>query len=296
MSDRTSGDPMAVAIASMIQDSYGLSLKRFNGMRGDKAALGVSLAEGRQSLEMITKRSLQAFNVVRKFRRLDFAGAFKELGLSESKGRAMKRGWRGTARDFASLQLEVSFGWMPFCSDLYTAAKVLSTPLAYEAATKAGNTLKRSYVNSPPPKPSKNLHEVEVRTQVGAVLTVSNPNLDLANRMGLTNPLAVVFELIPFSFVPNWFVNFEEFLGQFTEYYGVSVDRPFYSEKVQDNMSSFVLDSGSFFSQGSGLSKSFQRFVGSLPAIRLGLRPAVSMPIRRALNAISLLVQLGFRR
>lgn len=62
----------------------------------------------------------------------------------------------------------------------------------------------------------------KVIVKQGATFTLENKNLFLANRLGLVNPAAVAWELVPFSFVVDWFTNFGGYLDGFTDLVGLS--------------------------------------------------------------------------
>jgi hypothetical protein len=63
---------------------------------------------------------------------------------------------------------------------------------------------------------------VRIRTQV----KITNPNLFLADNLGLTNPVSWAWELIPLSFVANWFVNVDQVVRSWTDTAGVVHSRP----------------------------------------------------------------------
>ena len=54
-------------------------------------------------------------------------------------------------------------------------------------------------------------------------MVITNPNLLLANRLGLVNPLSVAWELVPFSFVVDWFSGVGNVLDGYTDLLGLSV-------------------------------------------------------------------------
>jgi hypothetical protein len=185
---------------------------------------------------------------------------------------------------------------MPFIGDMYKAVEVLDAPIPW-GLTRGAATTRGDYILSS----SGELvtHKVMVKAYVAAVLEVEHPSSDLARRLGLTNLPGIAFELIPWSFVANWVFNFEEYLSQFNDYPGVSVSNPHYGIKIFDDFAMWRNIQGSEPPQreyqGSGWGLSFQRVVGSLPSMTLGLRPSIGMGFSRALNAISLLVQKGIR-
>lgn len=280
------------------------ALNAFNGMKGDKAAIGVALAEVHQSIGMITKRATQVGRFINALRKFRFGEAASIIGVTKdpkwlrlSKGNRL----RSSAGSYASNWLEFSFGWKPLVSDMYTAMDVLRAPLNYNSPVKAGASYKDKVVATMTYGDGDKLvttHNCKATCNLSAVLTVENPNQDLGNRLGLTNPFAIVYEIVPWSFVLNWAVNVEEYISQWNEYYGVRVSDPFYSYKFVDDMEAVAIHlpgNSDWQVRGKADSRSMIRKLGSFPGVRLGLRPAIKVPIQRAANAISLLVQNGLK-
>jgi hypothetical protein len=265
------------------------SLSRFNDKRGDAAELGVTLVQQKQAIDMMASRLQQGWRIIRAVRKGRLGDVATELGIK-------KQTVRQRARGLSATQLEISFGWLPMISDVQNALKVLNGPFPYGLARGASKsddslTVYTSY-------DGKSTHKVNFQTYVAAFLEVDNPGLDVAQRLGLLDPLPVVYEVIPWSFVANWVFNLDEFIGQFNGYHGVKVTNPHFGVKIVDAFTTFQPNSTGlpkWLIQGAGRGESFKRSVGSLPGIRLGLRPSVAMPWQRALNAISLLIQKGIK-
>lgn len=289
--DFSSGDPMASFMTGLRDDALNRALVRFNAKRGEMASLGVTLAETSKTTQMIERRARQTLSIVNSLRKMRLGEAARQLGISP--GTVRKK-----ARDLSGLQLEISFGWMPFIADMYNAVKVLNAPIPY-GVTRGAATVKQDYVVLGDYL-SRATHKVVLRAYVAALLEVERPDLELASRLGLTNLPAIAFELIPWSFVGNWVFNFEEYLASFQDYPGIKVTNPHYGIKISDDFAMVrhqpVVPSGlEIAHQGGGYALSFKRSVGSLPDMKFGLRPSVNLGFSRALNAISLLVQKGIR-
>lgn len=289
-SDLGGGDAMLAFITSLESEAKNKALARFNAKRGERASLGVTLAETSKTTQMIEQRARQTLKVVSALRHMRLGEAARHLGISPMTVRER-------ARKASSLQLEISFGWMPFIGDMYKAVQVLNAPIPW-GVTRGSATVKGDYIVSSGIY-GASTHKVKVRAYVAAVLEVERPDLDLASRLGLTNLPGIAYELVPWSFVANWVFNLEEYLAQFEDFPGVRVVNPHYGVSIDDDFAMWLDDDlsppVSFTHKGSGFGRSFRRTVGSLPTQNLGLRPSIGMGFSRALNAISLLVQKGIR-
>ena len=66
-----------------------------------------------------------------------------------------------------------------------------------------------------------------IRVKQGMQIKVSNPNVLLANRLGLLNPISVAWELVPFSFLIDWFVPVGNYLDSFTDFVGLEMSEQY---------------------------------------------------------------------
>jgi hypothetical protein len=288
---------------------------RFSNSLGDSSSFGATLtAEARETFSMVSSTVLRCFRAARCVKRLDFAGCARELGIpyrertrvtTRGVGTKMVRGRKQPARYIRSrqrvftlptgreVQKTLANGWLlwsygvkPLASDIYNGLDVLQRPLEYKKPVRvtAGDTSSYKEVLSGGGYVSTTTWAGSVRGAYGALVSVSNPNAYLANKMGLANPLQWALEAIPFSFVVDWFSNLSQVVGQFNEFYGYTIERKWRSYKYQASRVQVTSYSQGFSVNGFV----FRRYTDAPPVTlvfayeRFGLQ--------RALNAISLLV------
>lgn len=312
------GDSYESSHQAWMNTARTFAVGRFNSKRGATASLGVALAEANQTVQMVTKRVTQlakAANALRKFRFYDAAEALGLLRNKRPRRKLLKGGklrWtkhpihgkyyprpvktsnaRKGAHAFSNTWLEWAFGWAPAAQDISSCLEVLDAPLAYESPVKVvgaySSVITREGGSA---QPGRCVTTTQYKCRIQAVLSVSNPNRDLARRLGLVNLGTIVWELVPFSFLLGWVSNVDAWLRQFNEFYGVEVKNPMYTDFVT-SVSKYEYDKDKPVPiVGSHTAHSCRRVVGSLPNIRLGLRPAYQLSVRRAITASSLLVQV----
>lgn len=326
-----SGDPYESWHNSYVTFARNLAVTRFNARKSEQAAAAVALAEVRSTVTMLTKRITQVAKAASALRKFRFRDAAEALGLvrnvkpRRTRIRKTRLRWtkdpidgkfypsrkitskeRRAAHAFASLWQEWSFGWAPTVQDISSAAKVLSEPLLYETLIKASGSYTPSYKRETVVEDSvqkttyENFVTARHSCRVQAILTAMNPNKDLARRLGLADLAGAALEVVPFSFVANWFVNLNEFASQFTQTYGLSVKAAFYTDYVKCSNKSFARVTWKVpgappdtYQQGPSFEAvSVRRIVGSLPSISLGIRPAYHLSFRRAITQSALLVTL----
>lgn len=208
-----------------------LSYERLrNSFHNDIVAnLGETLGEWRSSLEMIGKRSYDLADVVKRVG-LTAQGKWKRLPQRKRK-RSAKRVNGETSKwthVLASTWLEASFGWIPLLTDLYDSYQVLSSDMRpqrlYATATiPYHGTIwngRRNY----------SIHTGSVTIRQGAKFTVVNPNLALADQLGIINPLSVGWALTRLSFFVDWCFDVSTFLRSFTDYAGVELSDTYHTE------------------------------------------------------------------
>lgn len=242
----------------------------------DQALWAVNLAEYNESVRMMTQRLIQLGRFARAVSRRDFGGIVTSLGLAPSTPR------RPLRKRAADTWLEYSFGWKPLIQDVYSTLDLLQNPIK---AIKVD--AKRSYnVAYTETFRSRVVYGIDF-CRSGCEVSVSNPNLYLANNLGLVNPAVVVWELIPFSFVVDWFANVGQFLSSGTDWLGLTVTKPYCSFGTRRTSIAQDVSRGPWV-----MSASYMQRMDSLAGVSLIVRPSRLWGWRRAANAAAVLSQV----
>lgn len=255
---------------------------RFKGKISDRAQLAVSILEADQSLRMIANRALQLVSVVKALKRGRLGEAWAHLKQPGVLPRRVKPGREHWANNY----LEFHFGWAPLVSDIHSAVDVLQNPFNDSLVRASAYDVSTSSYR--PGQYSENWDwTVKRTTQYGAQVRVNNPNLWLANQLGLINPLSWVYEKIPFSFVADWFFNVSQFLEMGTDMCGLTLVNPYTTQFNQALLQSW------YPAYGWECETSFSTVdrVLSISQPSFGLRPIKLWGWRRTAAAVSLLTQ-----
>lgn len=179
------------------------------------AALGVTIASWKQSREMIVNRyrqmSLQSDSFERRANsliRLDRKSRQRKIAVDKLGGQ----------------YLEMVFGWQPLLTDIHAALRTVinSQPQAQWVSASAKTYLdERRFVSDTATLVDKRECSGVVRVNRTTMVEVSNPNTWLRERAGLNNPAAVVWDLVPWSFVVNMFVNTGQLVNSVTDFAGL---------------------------------------------------------------------------
>lgn len=210
-----------IAISQFTSDFSSLTaasdLQALSGLRDQKMELGVSILEARKTINHLADTSIRLLKVYQAFRKRDFGGVARELGLklnSRSK-RDLGRNW-----------LEYQYAWRPLIMDVSAAYDIvqngLSNRLTFRSERAARSTksvnvtmymdqiVDANYFRSVSyAKPI----EVQLESRTILYTEMSRAYLDKLGTLGLLNPLEVAWELVPWSFVIDWFVPVGTFLS-----------------------------------------------------------------------------------
>jgi hypothetical protein len=285
---------------------YNRAYSKLKEKIGERAAVGIALAEAHQSMEMISHRLIQMVKFTSAISRGRFGDASDALGLRK-KANAYGRGrLRAGSKGFANRYLEYHFGWQPLLQDIYDSAEALSSPiLPHDAVisvkgrwnsesherTASGGIIGDHWTSTST--------EQIIRMKCG--VQVSNPNLALAQQLGLINPATIVWEKVPYSFVLDWFVNVADFLASYTDFAGLTLIKPHRTiftryvlsesrRTVYPPSDGYDHETSSFISW-TKTSVVTERILGSFPGPELTVRRWKSPSPVRGLTAVSLLLQ-----
>nr|WEU70935.1 MAG: maturation protein [Hangzhou fiers-like virus 4] len=196
---------------------YSTLMGRIRGEHGGVQGL-TFLAEFNESLRMVAARSMQFARAAADLRKGRFHSFLARWGLKPlPKHQDLKR---TKAKEAAGLWLEYWFGWAPSLNDVYNAVNLLQQPIP------AQRFKARARFNQPQQLVTSGARQegvFEYGCSMRATVTVSNPNLWLANQLGLVNPASTAWELIPFSWLLGWWVNVGQVLSSLTDWFGLSV-------------------------------------------------------------------------
>lgn len=257
---------------------------------GETSALGVLAGERRQAYGMMANRALGLYKGVRSLRKGDFRGFLNDISANPKRKHRNKI---AVGADEASrIFLEYHFGWAPTVSELYGFTETLTKELPagrYSGSAKLTRTEEETFQSL------FNTATGTYRVRTGATVILTNPDMFLLQSMGLANPVSVLNELTPFSFVLEWFVKYGAVVDALTDFVGCSLSDGWQSYRLEK-----VVRFGRWFDPGvryssvrsSGLGFGFFRDQNILqPTVVFPQWLDIWRPKARAASAVSLLTQ-----
>lgn len=250
-------------------------------IRASNLNLAQACAEYRQTASMF---SSAASDVVKTFRRLRAGRAFGDF----------VRILQGKSRDSASKRianrwLEYQYGLKPLISDIYASAEVLAVRvregLPQRVSSKKFEEITYERRNVGSYRGVLNVSE-NYYLKKTAFYTIRDSSLKELSQLGITNPLLLAWELVPYSFVIDWLLPVGDFLESLDSLVGVQdlkVGETHYRERMA---------TGTVFgmSRTDWRQSSNRSMSSTLPLPRMHYQPSKSL--LAVSNGVALLTQL----
>lgn len=224
------GPAWETALQWTANDDQKLLAKLATIVRGHSFNMGVAIAEGRKTVALTVMTLTRFTGAIRSLKRGRIDLALRHLGVTPEPRHASRRARKGqsvvwddkakgyvarpgplTSDDVSKMWLEIQYGWRPLINDVYEANS------AYAALT-AKSRVER-YIASHRVRNDYNVTNFAGTTDyTGSAISSKRivyeaaELLSLPRTLGLIDPRPVVWEIVPFSFVVDWFIPIGTYL------------------------------------------------------------------------------------
>ncbi len=189
--------------------------------------------------------------------------------------------------------MEGEFGWLPLLGDIHAIASTICGDNAIPrqwVKSSSRFTRMETVVTDGNPKITSTFSGTG-RLTISAGVDISNPNLWLLNRMGLINPATVAWDLVPWSFVVNMFVNVNQVLSSFSDTVGLSLNNCSTTRSYRVLMEQVTYTKLSpqeaYYNHSNVLGKGRSRVAGDLPRPSLQFKlPNVNFELMAIASAL----------
>lgn len=203
-------------------DQIKLVAKLREKLTGSDFNASVFLGESKQTLALITDSATRIYRAMRSLKRGNIGHAANILTVGtareSSKSASLHRAKALTKKTIGSAWLELQYGWLPLVKDAEGAAQQLAHALEVPFRQKVYASTRRheSTPKSFPKNPSWPCghfwgYTVETESRRTLICYVKE-DLSVAATLGLLNPENVAWELMPWSFVVDWFIPIGQYL------------------------------------------------------------------------------------
>lgn len=214
---------------------------------GIQSNLAQNFAQGNLVAKMVLQNASQIIQSVRQLKRGNIPGAISALNSGRSSPLSQSRR-NGNAKAFppvnpkglsptkslASNWLALQYGWKPLLADIEGLLKILpnlNSPTGYVQRVKSSASVNHEYVEAYPPgdaiigfgNPGKSTWHNRTSVKYIISFRVDDAAQTFFAQTGLTNPIALGWELLPFSFVADWFLPIGSYLEMRTAFQGMTL-------------------------------------------------------------------------
>lgn len=244
-----------------------------NKLKTASVDLGVAFAERKQTAGLIAGTATRIANSFTHLKRGSVRKAMDELGISSK-----RRQPRGS--NVPNKWLEMQYGWKPLLSDVYGSADSLARRNRddWRVTAKATRKLALSYgAEYDPGNPGWGVVTVDVKKSVFVRIDCvpSNEVLISLSSMGVLNPLMVVWERMPWSFVVDWFIPIGSYIDSLDATWGYQC-RGFSSSLLVKAAWNITGKSGNSITAPGKISNSY---AGGKDMVYVNREVSVSVPI-----------------
>lgn len=166
--------------------------------------LAVNAAQGKQLVNMVALNLRKLTRSLVALRHGKFDVAARQLGVSPKKNTSLK------TTDISGRWLELQYGWLPVLSDTFEAAK------AFEAISNGPRTMRVSAAAKRGDRSKETNGIVQWSWDSRSSYRISlemTEEMAAERQLGLFDPLSVAWEIVPYSFVIDWFLPIGTYLS-----------------------------------------------------------------------------------
>lgn len=190
-----------------------------NNLKQMKVDLGTAFGERNQTARMIGDTAKRMADAVRALRRGQIRDAMRHLQLSAARGVPRGSNWTNN-------WLQLQYGWKPMLSDIFGACDALAKRdkdnWMVTAKGHGETSLTGSFSNRVAGSHwfvASSQYELKAFTRVDAYLSEISSLVSL----GVTNPLNVAWELMPYSFVVDWILPIGDWINSLDATLGLDI-------------------------------------------------------------------------
>ncbi len=277
-------------------------------IKDQKVNLWQAYAEREQTAKTIGDMATRVYKGLRNLKRGDFAGAADAFGV-KAKSKLVSRFSTDFGKDqrkaIASGWLELQYGWLPLIGDVYGAAEALAKAHLGipREKVKIRRTLSGERTSLSTPNALQRLTDVgtyTIQLQYGCTFTAQSSELKTLSELGITNPTLIGWELMPWSFVIDWFIPIGDYVASWDATLGLTFKSGYRTEFRREKTVRKIVygpDNGTG-GKLTGYAESSQEKVTCIRT-KLTTFPSALLPdfknplgVQHMLNAIALLQQL----
>lgn len=226
----------------LIQLSNRSDAKILEKLRNSKVNLMQVFAERKRTADLIGSNAVKIADAIRAIRRGDVQTAQRVLSMRFTRSQRARfnteyvRGDSGGA--ISRLWLEAQYGWRPLLQDCYGAMETLAAAQIKEVRERVGSELGYKEMETDSQKeffPGLHVYRntETCRMKQAVWFETSGAVLSSLKETGITNPASVGWEIMPWSFVVDWFIPVGTYINSWDATLGLSFKRGYKTSFIE---------------------------------------------------------------
>lgn len=196
---------------------------------GTNVQNGADLAEARQTASMLASTGASLIGAYRAARKGNWSGVAKALGVSKAD--------LTNKKTYSDRWLEYQYGWLPLMGSLHDNYEKLRTISATKSLDILGEKTQGRSMTIEGGAGGYYYHwQLEVRSKCSITAELVNEWARDANQWGLLNPFSVAWEVVPFSFVIDWFMPIGTALAAYSATSGLAFRKGYVSTASSETL------------------------------------------------------------
>lgn len=197
-------------------------------------------AERKQTADLFSSTAKKVAGAIGHLKKGNFAKAAGDLGVIPKKraGRRFNSQYPvDQAKAIGNAWLELQYGWKPLLADVYGATEAIAkannrgnpNTIYHKATGRSRRSENPTYRKVWAPPSGWTGDEIltasgtlTCRVKTGVTFAKSSPPLADLRSLGITNPALLAWELLPYSFVVDWFLPIGDYLASLDATLGLS--------------------------------------------------------------------------
>jgi hypothetical protein len=234
--------PFAPALTSIAQtdsqfaqvENAAIKMLNANANVGVQANMAQNLAQYRQTTNMLANSARRIAGSMFALRKGQFSRAANILVEGRPDNTLIRKGLPSRSKALANNWLELQYGWKPLLSDVEQSMKGLANYMAGSSSTQKvkGVATKIDQTTTPytgvwpvTPYIGSSLTQNMWQCRFGCEYKVTSHMASYLSQLGFTNPINLVWEILPYSFVVDWFIPIGPYLESMSAPHGLTFVR-----------------------------------------------------------------------
>lgn len=247
--------------------------KWYSELANTNALLPLMFKERQKTVDLVAKKVLYFARIRKNF----VKGMLKHLkGDSKARHEIMESKW-----------LEYRYGWLPTLADIN---KLVNQPLGLPSTRVYARRFKQvSYDDGKKSKTTPGVIATgNFYESYGAYVYPKDINMQVATQYGIANPALVLWEMVPFSFAVDWFLDVGGYLESLGALNGLEIDDYWRTYGGSIHVVKSYQESDSYSSGYSSLYQTNSTRIREKPVYPNPLIPSNGLNLTRLFDAIAL--------